>query len=160
MEDYFTPLTDAAAGLTIEAIAAACSDSYEINFSRLRCKLAQLWDEHADNLPELFRQIYLDSLCYRISQYEYGGAGEIEDLSEFEECNIATNNPFLSPMLLFASTMLDWQEIASRCLDIFFGPRLMGQFSGPSDALDYYSEYYANAMLIYRSEIGEVEEDE
>lgn len=127
--------------LITEVINDACDGGNLPIFAGLRIDLAILWQMFAENLPDLFHRLYLDSILKRIV-----GAGteedRIESLDDFKAIEDATENPFLAPVLVFAAAQLNWELITSYCLDSYFGPCLMGNFSSPADALEYYQDEY------------------
>jgi hypothetical protein len=120
-------------GVITETLQAAC-DGIRYQECVLRLNLAAIWQyncQHDDYSAEgLFKGIYFYSISQRIDASI--------DLKDFKLCEEVTENSCLSPIVLHAAELLDWNRICASMIDLLFSPSLMGKFKYADEAYEYF----------------------
>jgi hypothetical protein len=127
--------------------------------SKLRYDLAVGWQSYANDIHLLFRELYFRTVVIKL--YEVGGDFPLEEegvqfsaedlLTDFTAIYDFTENHFIAPVILFSADFLDWQDVASACIESFFHPSLLGPFEDPDAAVIYYQRQLDTQCLIAES---------
>lgn len=127
-------LADRVVGVIEELLTDAqqFDDDYSYTRAEIRHELAVSWNTYLNDIPELFRQIYLRSLLFKFQAVDV----DVDRVDDLAAVASATDNRFIAPVLLLAAELLDWRAISAECLDLFFDPALMGSFSSCAEAIE------------------------
>jgi hypothetical protein len=143
-------LQDRAVELITELLEEAklCDNDYCITRAQLRYDLAIGWQQHIADISVLFRELYFKTIVIKLDEltnnssfdpWHTGAVPTAESLLlDFPAIRDITDNSFIAPVILFSANLLNWQLIASKCIDLFFDSALLGPFNTTEAAVDYF----------------------